>query len=67
MQSYLGAHWDIVFLFSTSLADAKNASLVPKPPYIEAAFYELANLPRDKVAEDHLEVLDAMIKSPKGD
>ena len=65
-QSYSGAHWDIVFLFQTSLA-SKDVSAVPKDPFVEAAFYDLSHLPRSEMAEDHLEVIEHMLQFPEGD
>ena len=61
MQSYLGAHWDIVFIYGASI-DEKTRYLSPKPPFVELNFYKLSYLPRDQIAEDHLEVLDQLRK-----
>src|SRR5208282_3966671 len=59
MQSYLGAHWDIVFLFETT-HDGAGQAPAPKDPFVEASFYSLDALPRIEIAEDHLEVIDQM-------
>lgn len=59
MQSYLGAHWDIVILFGTRLD--VGAKVAPNGPFVEAAFYDANNLPRAEIAEDHLEVIDEML------
>lgn len=60
MQSYLGAHWDIIFLFGTTHEPSAPA-LAPKEPFVQAAFYSLDRLPRGEIAEDHLEVIDEML------
>ena len=59
MQSYLGAHWDIVFIFE---AKTKETTLVSKEPFVEVSFYKTLSLPRGEIAEDHLEVLDELSK-----
>lgn len=61
MQSYLGAHWDVVFLFETMLTAPTN-EVRPKEPYVEAAFYDLGDLPKSEMSEDHLEVLTEMLQ-----
>lgn len=60
MQSYLGAHWDIVFLFNSRENEGAQDP-IPKEPYVEAAFYEVKKLPRSEIAEDHLEVIDGAL------
>jgi hypothetical protein len=58
MQSYMGSHWDICFVYDF---DAKGArDIAAKPPYTDASFYSLGSLPRALVAEDHLEVIDGL-------
>jgi hypothetical protein len=59
MQSYLGAHWDLCFVY-----EAKNAGrdLEPKGPFTQASFYEMSNLPRSEIAGDHPDVLEALTK-----
>ncbi|MDA4136570.1 MAG: hypothetical protein OK449_06210 [Thaumarchaeota archaeon] len=58
MQSYMGSHWDICFVYDF---DAKGArSITAKPPYAEASFYHVGSLPRASIAEDHLEVIDGL-------
>src|SRR5487761_995499 len=57
MQSYYGAHWDIVFLYETWMKDGAQ-EISAKEPYVEAGFYSVSNLPRSEISEDHLEVLD---------
>jgi hypothetical protein len=63
LQSYLGAHWDLVFLFECSLAEGKPL-LTPKDPFVDVSFLKLSALPRPEIAEDHLEVLDELEKAP---
>jgi len=63
MQSYLGAHWDIVFIFE-SLLDETKPSPTPKEPFEEIKFHNLNSLPREEIAEDHLEVLDELKSEP---
>lgn len=63
MQSYLGAHWDIVFVFRTSLNDSAS-TVAPKEPFVQATFYSMSSLPRAEMAPDHLEVIDSMLNSP---
>jgi ADP-ribose pyrophosphatase YjhB (NUDIX family) len=65
MQSYLGAHWDIVFLFETQL-EKDGQGIEPNEPFVLASFHEVHKLPRGEVAEDHLEVIDGML-SPSDD
>ncbi|MDA4122825.1 MAG: NUDIX hydrolase [Thaumarchaeota archaeon] len=60
MQSYLGAHWDIVFLFNSRQNEGAQDPIA-KEPYVEAAFYEVKNLPRSEIVEDHLEVIDGAL------
>ncbi|MDA4112314.1 MAG: hypothetical protein OK439_07210, partial [Thaumarchaeota archaeon] len=59
MQSYLGAHWDIVFVFECHLVEGKPA-LTGKEPFVGTSFLKLSALPRHEIAEDHLEVLDEL-------
>jgi hypothetical protein len=61
MQSYLGAHWDIVFLFETWLQEG-GQDIQPKEPFVLAAFHDISRLPRNEIADDHLEVIDSMLK-----
>jgi hypothetical protein len=58
MQSYLGAHWDIVFVYQTKIDEGR--ALSPKQPFTELGFYKLSALPREQIAEDHLEVLEEL-------
>lgn len=60
MQSYLGDHWDIVFLFETWVKDDAQ-SMPTKEPFVQAAFYPINALPRAEIAEDHLEVIEEML------
>ncbi|HVB11839.1 MAG TPA: hypothetical protein VNE86_01805 [Nitrososphaerales archaeon] len=61
MQSYLGAHWDIVFVYEAILLD-EGKTLTANEPFVEAGFYKMSALPREQIAEDHLEVLDELGK-----
>jgi ADP-ribose pyrophosphatase YjhB (NUDIX family) len=65
LQSYLGAHWDMVVLFQAKL-EAPEAVVRPNPPFTSASFYDLGSLPRSEIAEDHLEVLDSMLNPSTG-
>jgi ADP-ribose pyrophosphatase YjhB (NUDIX family) len=60
MQTYYGAHWDIVFLYETWLRE-ENRQLGPRAPFVAASFYLVNDLPRKDISEDHLEVLDEML------
>lgn len=58
IQSYMGSHWDICFVYEF---DGKGArEIVARPPYAEAAFHRMGSLPRSSIAEDHLEVIDGL-------
>jgi|SRR5271165_6574948 len=61
MQSYLGAHWDIVFIFEAILEEDKPVP-APKAAFTGTAFHNLNSLPRSEIADDHLEVLDELKK-----
>ena len=61
MQSYLGAHWDIVFVFECHLGEGKPAPTA-KEPFIGISSHKLSALPKHEIAEDHLEVLDELKK-----
>ena len=63
MQSYLGAHWDIVFLFESRLDETKPVPAA-KEPFIGVSFHHLDSIPRHEIAEDHLEVLNELIQEP---
>lgn len=63
MQSYLGAHWDIVFVFEARLDQTKPRPMT-KGPFVDVAFHRLDSLPREEIAEDHLEVLDEYLREP---
>jgi len=58
IQSYVGSHWDIVFVFEFKTPE--GAEVTAKPPYANAAFYDVASLPKDLIAEDHLEVIEGL-------
>jgi hypothetical protein len=63
MQSYYGAHWDIVFIFESKLDETKPMPAA-KEPFIGLSFHRMDSLPRHEIAEDHLEVLDELIAEP---
>jgi hypothetical protein len=63
LQSYLGAHWDLVFVFECRLMEGKPLP-TPKEPFVEVSFLKLSALPKSGIAEDHLEVLDELVKEP---
>jgi hypothetical protein len=58
IQSYMGNHWDICFVYEFDAGGA--AEIKATPPYADAAFYRLDSLPRGSIAEDHLEVIDGL-------
>jgi hypothetical protein len=57
IQSYLGSHWDLCFVYDF---DGKGAKLKAKPPFVKASFHSLSALPRTSIATDHLEVIDGL-------
>ena len=61
MQTYYGAHWDIVFLFEAWMVDGAN-EITSKEPYVGANFYSVYALPRKEVSEDHLDVIDELLR-----
>jgi len=58
IQSYMGSHWDICFVYEFYAKGARE--ILARPPYAEAAFHRLGSLPRSSIAEDHLEVIDGL-------
>lgn len=58
IQSYLGSHWDLCFVYDFD--GRKATELSPRPPFVEATYYRLNALPRASMASDHLEVLDGL-------
>jgi hypothetical protein len=60
IQSYLGSHWDLCFVYDFDWKAPKPAA---KLPYVEASFYRLSALPRAAIASDHLEVIDGLGRS----
>lgn len=65
MQSYYGAHWDIVFIFESILNETKPIPM-PKEPFVGVTFYKLDSLPKTEIAEDNVEVLEELGKEPAG-
>jgi hypothetical protein len=61
IQSYMGSHWDLCFIYDAD--GRKAAKLSAKSPYVDASYYRLDTLPRDAIAEDHLEVIDGLTAS----
>ncbi|HXQ93476.1 MAG TPA: NUDIX hydrolase [Nitrososphaerales archaeon] len=61
MQSYFGAHWDIVFIFESQVEEGKPVPTA-KASFAGVSFHNLNSLPRNEIAEDHLEVLDELKK-----
>ena len=59
MQSYLGAHRDIVFVYETKVVEDGKALKV-KEPFTDVSFCQISALPSEKIAEYHLEVLDEL-------
>ena len=62
LQSYYGAHWDIVFVLESHLLEKSMPTV--RPPFSEVTFFKLGNLPRNEIAEDHIEVLDELKEEP---
>lgn len=62
IQSYLGGHWDICFVYE-SVASESKTDLGPKQPFMDSAFYSLGSLPINEIAADHLEVIDGLQKN----
>ncbi len=63
LQSYLGAHWDLVFVYEAHLAEGKTLP-TPREPFDGVAFYKLSALPQHDIADDHMEVLEELKKEP---
>jgi|SRR5579872_2967893 len=63
LQSYFGAHWDLVFIFESTLDESKPVP-APKEPFEGVAFHNLGSLPRKEIAEDHMEVLEDLSTEP---
>ena len=62
LQSYMGAHWDLVLIFESQLSHGRE-NLSAKGPFTEIQFHKLdSSLPRTEIAEDHLEVIDGLTK-----
>lgn len=61
IQSYMGSHWDLCFVYDFD--GRKAAKLSVKPPYVEASYHRLSALPREAIAPDHLEVIEGMAAS----
>lgn len=55
MQSYLGSHWDLCFVYE--VVD-KEGKVKTHAPFESATFYDRNSLPRQEIASDHLELLD---------
>ncbi len=60
IQSYLGSHWDLCFVYDFKGGIPKLAARLP---YVEASYYRLSALPRADIASDHLEVIDGLGRS----
>jgi len=63
MQSYLGAHWDIVFVFE-SMLDETRPLPTPKEPFVGVEYVNINSLGGHEIADDHLEVLDELRTEP---
>jgi hypothetical protein len=62
LQSFLGAHWDIVFVYEISVKDAAQSErLSAREPYTSASFYHIARLPRSEISDDHLDVIEQLL------
>ena len=61
MQSYLGNHWDLCFLYE---CEDKEGKIKAKSAMFESAsYYDLNSLPRNEMSGDHLELIDALQKA----
>ena len=60
MQSYLGAHWDLVVLFQAWF-EGEDLQIQPREPFVQGGFYDVRTLPRAEIAGDHMEVIDSML------
>ena len=58
IQSFMGSHWDLCFVYDFD--GQKTKGLRAKPPFTEATYCALTDLPRSAVASDHLEVIDGL-------
>jgi len=58
IQSYMGQHWDLCFVYDFD--GRKAPGLAPRPPFVEASYHKLSALPRSAMADDHLEVIDGL-------
>ena len=63
IQSYMGSHWDLCFVYDFDGRKAQKLSA--RPPYVEASYYRLSALPRDAIAPDHLEVIEGSAASKR--
>ena len=64
IQSYLGSHWDLCFVYDF---DGRKASkLAARAPFVELAYYRLDALPRSLLAPDHLEVIEGLAPPKRG-
>lgn len=59
LQSHKAEHWDLCFLFEAKI---KRSPKPLAPFYTETRFTPLNKLPRSEIAEDHLEVIGALMK-----
>lgn len=57
MQSYLGAHWDLCFVYEAIDKEGKIKTLAP---FESATFHDRRSLPRKEIANDHLELIDSL-------
>jgi hypothetical protein len=62
LQSYMGSHWDICFVYEFDLTGKTPPTAVA--PYADAVSYKSSSLPRPQIAEDHLEVIDGLSRPP---
>ncbi|MHB8567902.1 MAG: hypothetical protein ACYC7D_14020 [Nitrososphaerales archaeon] len=57
MQSYLGAHWDLCFVYE---CEDRDGLAKARDPFEGSSYYSLQSLPRNEIAGDHLEVIDGL-------
>jgi hypothetical protein len=61
MQSYMGAHWDICFVFETPIENHKLEPL-PRAPFTQVSYHRLTSPPLQEIADDHLEIIGGVVQ-----
>jgi len=60
-QSHYGDHWDLCFIYETQTAKHLKAGSL----YDEVKYFPVKKLPRESMAQDHVDVVDAWVKKQK--